>query len=492
MKLYLLLLLPIMINVAFADEITIENREMRKSGDRYLVEINGIVEGTFAKMSIYYPNGVVRTDDIDVTSQGVINAFIDLNRNTPSGLYKIVITSYTGDELSPSRRGSDTDYFIISDYDGLVQLNVIRGAWQNCKSDDIMISNNCMTPPITRIPMTFGLRIFNDDYRTHQFEIGRVTGNPILPDGDSVIFPESRGDQQIRCIIHPWLGANIEIVNVPEIQFNQNDIITNPNIRGTIGGNIDGTSGGKLDKPDPTVNLPPTTNNNNNNNVPTMIPYNYNLTDCTQCRVGTVSEHKDGDNIFVDGIEYRLAIVDVIGDGVAAANLVAKHCPVGLQVLVDVDDGYPKDPFGNLFIKLVCKEANINELLHGNGLVKTYGFACRSEFADESWMASICPDQQPKIIECDTELVDDKCIEPEIPVNATDILNNTISNLSNITNNTTVKKIQEDPVGLLTVGILFGVVLVIICLIVLIKKVKGSTKGSLLDEPMDVFADEDY
>ena len=438
-------------NIVFADWINIEENSMRKKGSQNIVEIDGQISTISANMTVIYPDDTRTRSQLEVTKQRIINTYIILPDSAPSGLYTVEIHPYN-DTLRLTSSNVITSYFFLSNYDGLLHLDIKRNAAIGCKTSGINISDDCLSPAHTRIPLTFGMRFWNDDYRTHQISLDDTTSNLILPDGDGIIFPTKKGEINYRCMIHPWIGGHVDVIDVPSLQYSPT-LLTSPNVTDTIAGTI---SNEIFD-------------DSIRSKSPVIVQPTYDI-NCSLCWTGIVTGIDDGDTIFVDGKTVRLSLVVVPyerqGNDKATAHTTAT-CPVGMRVLVDPNDMAPKDKFGRIMAKVTCGDIVLNESLYIAGLAEIRDYACKSsEFASESW-ADACPQQ-----------LDNTKTEPKLdPVN---IINDTISsNITNIiinsTNNTGIISNNQD-MRIIFISIIAILLVITICLIMVMKRMGHTTK----------------
>ena len=72
--------------------------------------------------------------------------------------------------------------------------------------------------------------------------------------------------------------------------------------------------------------------------------------------------------------------------GVDSRNFIQTICPVGSDVIVDEDDGYPEESYGRVIGVIYCNGMNINaELLDADLGYLADQFCDSSEFASDSW-----------------------------------------------------------------------------------------------------------
>jgi len=115
--------------------------------------------------------------------------------------------------------------------------------------------------------------------------------------------------------------------------------------------------------------------------------------DCSgtaRCITGTVTKIVDGDTIHVNDQSIRFALAsapELSGyGGVDSRNFIQTICPVGSDVIVDEDDGYPEESYGRVIGVIYCNGMNINaELLDADLGYLADQFCDSSEFASESW-----------------------------------------------------------------------------------------------------------
>ncbi len=438
-------------NLASADWIDIQDNIVRKKGSSNTIEINGHVSTTRANMTVIYPDNTVKNSQLKVTKQGVINPFIVISDKLPSGLYTVQVHSYNDTNFRDSKL---TSYFFLGDYDGLLHLDIKRNAAIGCETSGINISDECLSPTYTKIPLTFGMRFWNDDYRTHQMSIGAANTGIILPNGDGIVFPTRSGEIDYRCLIHPWIGGHVDIVRVSTLQYRTAEL-TSPNVTSTIAGTISDIPSDHTDGVD-------------------IVQYTYD-TSCSMCWTGIVTEIEDGDTLYVDEKYVRLALTDTPNEGRDNYDTATAHtsrtCPVGMRVLVDPDDNQPTDKFGRTIAMVTCGDILLNESLYTAGLAQVYDFSCNdSEFADETWLDDECPKEEPP-----TEV--STIITNTINATTNDTLEDNISNIiTNSTNNTAIISAVENNMELIFISILALVIVIAICLVVIMKRMNSSTK----------------
>jgi len=115
--------------------------------------------------------------------------------------------------------------------------------------------------------------------------------------------------------------------------------------------------------------------------------------DCSgtaRCITGTVTKIVDGDTIHVDNQSIRFALAsapELSGyGGVDSRNFIQTICPVGSDVIVDEDDGYPEESYGRVIGVIYCNGMNINaELLDADLGYLADQFCDSSEFANDLW-----------------------------------------------------------------------------------------------------------
>ncbi len=115
--------------------------------------------------------------------------------------------------------------------------------------------------------------------------------------------------------------------------------------------------------------------------------------DCSgnaRCITGIVTKIIDGDTIHVNDQSIRFALAsapELSGyGGVDSRDFIQTICPVGSDVIVDEDDGYPEESYDRIIGVIYCNGMNINaELLDADMGYLAYRFCDSSEFAAESW-----------------------------------------------------------------------------------------------------------
>ena len=373
-------------------------------------------------MTVTYPDTTSVTSSVSITDRGYFQSFILLESDDPAGLYSILIQKYNDNIML----GELTTSFFLSDYDGMLDIHIRRNSVLECEGKQ----EYCTVPGITHIPKSFGVRFLNDDFNTHKMKMGSITGDLILPDGDSVMYPQNTGVLEYFCTIHPWINGRITVSDIPSIKQHVDD------------DNIPLT--------DKSLILKDTTRKNNISQT----NFNYNINNCGMCYVGIVTKIIDGDTIHVDKKSVRLALIDTPEkrqEGYDdATKLVKDSCPIGSTVLVDIDDVFPTDKVGVNFAQITCGIININEFLMNNNLAKMYNYSCtESEFMYEVWAIH-------------------NCNEPEIIIPPIELTNNFSANTNNNTtskNNTTlieeiIENNQDQSSYLLVI-----VIVILICLV---------------------------
>ena len=330
------------------DYLLIDENIIQRSPHSNNIRIDGRISYSDANMTITYPDGRTEKSVLQVTKNGYINGFVSLNTAAPSGLYTVEVTSlYDPSDILLS-------YFFLSEYNGLVELNIMRNAVTSCmlSESNAPLSERCIYPNKTHIPKTSGIRFFNLDYTEHQMNVGGMITGVILPRGDEIVYPKKTGDYKYSCIIHPWIGGEIGVTDVESLRFpslaDKNDII-------------------------PTIPL----------------AYTYD-TSCSMCYVGEVTRIVDGDTIHVDGKPVRLSLVDTPEKNRSGFERATMHtrdtCPVGSVILVDLDDTQPRDRFGRQIAKITCGNVNLNaSLLESKNAVTHASYCMKSEFIHEDW-----------------------------------------------------------------------------------------------------------
>ena len=113
--------------------------------------------------------------------------------------------------------------------------------------------------------------------------------------------------------------------------------------------------------------------------------------DCSgtaRCITGTVTEIIEGDTIHVNDQLIRFALVSSPNGfgAIDSRDFIQTICPVGSDVIVDEDDGYPEESSDIIIGVIYCNGMNINaELLDADMGYLAYRFCDSSEFAAESW-----------------------------------------------------------------------------------------------------------
>ena len=472
---------------------------IRKTGIDNIININGKINHPKAVLVITWPDSIKQqTQNLEVTSHGVIDAFVYLDSFRPAGLYTVEVKSLT--EYDQVKK-TFTDYFFVTDYEGLLDVYIQRNVVIGCESTGVKISEECMQPSRTKIPLSYGMRFFNEDFKNHQMSVGGVTTGVILPDGDGIVHPTRTGTITYNCLIHPWVGGQVTVVKVPGLSFNPKDVRGHDDPRGVKSGEINNL-GGTIPPPDQEevkkkikdgevidindINI----NDIKDNRV--NIVYDYSFVNCTDCHIGTVTGFGGGHSIYVDNVKYEMAGINPPrrsdSEHNKARDLLEMICPTNMMVLVDIDNVRPKN-LGTNLAKIQCGEVIANQRLVEVGLGYIYkNKSCDSEFTKEPWLINHCPevkkaleDEVNKLKTCEVgyELQGDKCIIIP-PDKAVDVINNTI------TNNTTVKKIantiSDEPGDVILLFILGVAVVCIVVLVIIVMKMKGNSSHVLKDE----------
>lgn len=420
-------------SVTADDSIDMMDIIQQKDGTQKIFGISGHTSSYFANMTVRYPDGSIgEISSVPLTDRGNFQTFVVLHHTDPAGLYEISITPYNNTNTNIDTAPVLSTEFLLTDYDGLVDIHIPRNSVVECDGS----SENCLNPGITHIPKSFGVRFFNDDFNNHQIKIGKITGELVLPDGDSIIFPEKIGSVEYGCIIHPWVNGELKISDVPDIKYViLSDIVIDFNTSGNI---ITGKNS----------------------------QIQYDVGNCGQCYVGTVTKVIDGDTIHVDGKSIRLALVDTPEereDGFEeSTNFVVQSCPVGSRILVDVDDLRSNDGAGAKFAKITCGDVNVNESLMAGNLASLYNYSCtESEFMYDSWATHNC--EKPEIVIEDI---------PVIP-NVIDVMYNTTSP-SNSTVFTEI--ISETDYSIVYILVLF--IAMLLCFVLIYQKKNSAPNTS--------------
>ncbi len=414
--------------VAADDYVKMLDDMRQKDSIAKLFRVSGQISDNFADMTVTYPDESVMKSSVSVTDRGYFQTFVMLEPADPAGLYMVVIHPYNDTAVSPLLRTS----FFLSDYDGLVDIHIKRNSVIACNG----ISQYCVEPNITHIPKSFAVRFFNDDYDNHQMKIGSVTGDLILPGGDSIIYPQKTGTIEYNCVIHPWIDGKLHVTDVSSIKYIYETTHTSipifDNTQDTIQSNT--------------------------------LQFQYNVNDCGMCYVGVVTKIVDGDTIYVDKKPVRLALVNTPEKRQTgyddATSFVLGSCPIGSQILVDVDDILSTDELGVNFAKITCGNVNVNESLMKKGLARMYdSFCTESEFMYEAWATHNC-DKPKTIIE---HVIPDVVV---VTPNSTIVANYTIP----------IENISKDNSGIIYIVAVFIVLL--ICLILWYHKKNQSSQNT--------------
>lgn len=366
--------------------IVIEENIVKKLGRDNTIEINGRLPYGNANMTVTYPDGITQAfSSLTVTQNGHVNSFIFLDDDSSlPGLYVVDVVSYSDgdDDGGNSNDEHDmTSHFFLSDYDGVVEIHVVRDAVTDCignlndeedVNDNISLHGGCMSPETVHIPETFGMRIINSDYRNHQFNVDGTVTDVILPDGDAVVYLSDSGEHQYYCIIHPWIGGTVVVTDVKSLKFSPKSLAKDQ--LGIIDRQIQQGADDAI--------------------VPGVIPFSNYDDSCSMCYVGEVTKIVDGDTIEVDKKRVRLSLVDTPEkreDGFEeATEHTRKTCPVGTFALIDIDDQQPHDRFGRAIAKVICGTTNLNaSLLENNHAITLNIFCPESEFRNDDWNS--CP-----------------------------------------------------------------------------------------------------
>ena len=414
---------------AAIDYVEVLDNFKHKDSTTKLFEISGHISSDFANMTVVYPDESVVISSVPVTDRGYFQSFVMLKPTDPAGLYNVVIHPFSGTVVSPTMNTS----FFLSDYDGMLDIHIVRNSVLKCKDS----SKYCMVPAISHIPKSSGVRFFNDDYDNHQIKIGSVMGDLILPDGDSILYPQKTGTIEYNCVIHPWINGKLHVSDVPSIMY------------------IDETKSGNTEII-PTHSKEDIATSKNN-----ILQNQYNLgASCSMCYVGTVTKIVDGDTIYVDKKSVRLALVNTPEKrqtGYAeATEFVKNSCPIGSNVLVNVDDLLPSDARGVPFAQVTCGDVNINESLMVMGLAKMYDTFCtESEFMYETWATN----------NCDKENTPSNILDKDINMK---IIKNNDTILLDVTGN--IEIVSEKDTKIIYIIVVVIVLLVCASLLVYLKK----------------------
>lgn len=424
-----------------ADEnsIFIENNIFKKydySNNNY-VKIDGVLVTPFANMTVTFPNGYVMHSSVEITRSDSFTSFVYLQDDFESGVYTVTITPYddslTYDDL--------VDYFLLTNSDSFVDITIGKNAAQKCMYviDNYGNENGniCVTPQITHIPKSFGIHFINMDSKTHKMDFGIAETDLILPESDAVIFLDAEGTYDYSCIFHPWIKGVVSISEIPSLTY----------VVSTISNYTDNVDLG--------------------NDIDLIIPqenaelYQYD-TSCSNCYVGTVTKIVDGDTIHVNDKIIRLSLVDTPesrNEGFEkATSYTAKTCPVGMSVLVDIDDLRPQDKYKRSMAKITCEDVNLNAALLSSGNAEIYDYFCtKSEFIIEEWAADGCGIE-----------MDDK-VMPEILIEDIPIYNNTIQ-----IENSTTKHVEKSNFEVSFDLILIIIIVVFIIIVVIVFFMKKS------------------
>ncbi len=345
-------------SLAQSDYLLIHENIIQRSGHTN-VRIDGKISHLDANMTVIYPDGRTEKSVLQVANNGYINGFVSLNTAAPSGLYTVEVTSDALNTL--------VSYFFLSEYDGLIEINIARNASISCMLSEnrVAISETCIYPNKTHIPKTSGIRFFNLDYKKHQMNVGGVITDVILPRGDEIVYPEKTGNYKYHCIIHPWVGGEIGVTDVESMRF------YTPLVESAI---------------NPTIQ---------SHSAYTIMTHDAS---CSMCYVGRVTRIVDGDTIHVDDKPVRLSLVDTPEKGKEGFDKATTHtkntCPVGSIILVDIDDMQPRDRFGRQIAKITCGDVNLNEsLLESKNAVIHASYCMKSEFIHDDWTGCLSNDQ---------------------------------------------------------------------------------------------------
>lgn len=114
-------------------------------------------------------------------------------------------------------------------------------------------------------------------------------------------------------------------------------------------------------------------------------------TGSAKCFTAIVTNIVDGDTIDIKDVRIRLSLVntpEVNEPGFEKAKeYTSSLCPVGLQILVDQDDGQIEDEYGRMLAKITCIDNRVlnAELLNNGHAGILEQFCAVSEFSGEDW-----------------------------------------------------------------------------------------------------------
>ncbi len=350
----------------------IDDQVLKKSGSDNYVNVSGEILYPNVNMTLTYPDGTT-SHSASIIPKNTFSSFIYIDDDTfQSGLYRIDVVPYNSTEAGKQI----TDYFVLLDYDGTVNIRIEPNASVECApttdahGNPLRIEEHCIIPAVSHIPLSFGVKFTNADYKTHNLQFGGHETGPIIPEGEQAIFFEKKSLKVFNyyCSYHPWVKGELRVSDVDSLRYVAPPPLIIPNATDH----------------DPT-----------NPGVSGLDAADYDLDGCEKCHVGAVTEIEDGDTIFVNGKPLRLALANAPEkheDGFNEANtFVAKTCPVGMSVLVDIDDERPTDSYGKAIAKITCGKTNLNAALLEKGHAVPYSAFCSaSEFLDEQWGADAC------------------------------------------------------------------------------------------------------
>jgi len=443
---FIILALVIADDYTNENSIFIEDNLFKKysSSDNY-VKIDGVLVTPFANMTVTFPNGYMMHSSVEISSSNSFTSFVYLENDFESGVYTVTITPYddlfTDDDL--------VDYFLLTDSDSFVDITIGENAAQKCMyvtdnyGNKIENGNICVNPQVTHIPKSFGIHFLNMDSKTHKMDFGIVETDLILPGSEAVVFLDMDGTYDYSCVFHPWVGGIVSISEIPSLTY---DIPTVSNYMPNMDSGNDDNDNNDLSLPEENADS-----------------YLYD-TSCTNCYVGIVTKIVDGDTIHVNDEIIRLSLVDTPesrDEGFEkATSYTAKTCPVGMSVLVDIDDLQPQDKYKRSMAKITCADVNLNAALLSSGNAEIYDYFCaKSEFITESWAAEGCG------IEMDDDVI------LELPVETIPLQNNTIQ----INNSSAIKHVDKSNFVVssdLILIIIFVVLIIIVMIVFLMKKSK--------------------
>ena len=111
---------------------------------------------------------------------------------------------------------------------------------------------------------------------------------------------------------------------------------------------------------------------------------------CEGCQAYKIVSITDGDTLEAVGATIRLSLVDAPEydeEGYEEAKaFVSTTCPVGSEIIFDLDEGQLEGSYGRMIGVVYCRGKNLNEeLLEKNHGVIDTRFCDESEFGHDDW-----------------------------------------------------------------------------------------------------------